>query len=69
MKALEFRSRINPDDSLQVPKEVAAQIPKDQAIQVIVVLPESTEDGEWRRLTTEQFLRGYSEADGVYDAL
>jgi len=69
MKALEFRSRINPDDSLQVPKEVAAQIPKDKAIQVIVVLPESTEDGEWRRLTAEQFLLGYSEADGAYDAL
>jgi len=69
MRALEFCSRMSPDNSLLVPNEVAAQIPKDETVQVIVLLPESSEDAEWRRLAAQQFLRGYSEADGVYDAL
>ena len=69
MKALEFPSKMGPDESLEVPKDVAVQIPRDQTVQVIVLLPESSDDAEWRRLAAEQFLRGYSEADGVYDAL
>jgi hypothetical protein len=60
---------MKPDESLEVPRDVALQIPKDQTVQVVVLFPESSEDAEWRRLTSEQFLRGYSEGDSIYDAL
>ena len=69
MKAVEFRSRMKADESLEVPRDLAAQIPKDQTVQVIVLLPEDSEDSEWQRATVEQFLRGYGESDSIYDAL
>ncbi len=74
MKALEFEAVLNPDDSLGVPKEVAEQLPRQRKLQVIVLYPDPSEIGEakdtgWRRLTREQFLRGYSEGDAIYDSL
>ena len=69
MKALEFESRLEADSSLRVPDALAAQIPREESIRVIVLLPESVDEIEWRRLTDEQFLSGYSDSDCVYDAV
>lgn len=69
MKALEFETKPDADLNLKVPDELAAQIPKEEPVRVIVLMPESAEDADWRRLTNENFLRGYSESDSVYDAV
>ncbi len=69
MKALEFQARINPDRTLTLPQEVAAQIPQEQAVCVILLIPESKEDRDWAQLTAEQFLKGYAESDALYDEL
>ncbi len=46
MRAVEFETLLKCDNSLEVPQEVAEQIPKDQRVQVIVLFPEpSDEDG------------------------
>jgi hypothetical protein len=54
---------------LRVPDDLAAQIPKEESVRVIVLVPEDGEDADWQRLTREQFLRGYGEGDSIYDAL
>ncbi|MGH2534754.1 MAG: hypothetical protein ACRDJW_21050 [Thermomicrobiales bacterium] len=70
MAALEFWARINPDGTLPVPAEVAAQIHEERPVRVIVLLTDpSSEDDAWARLTVEQFLNGYAEGDAVYDAV
>ena len=69
MKALDFETKLGTDANLRVPEDIAVQIPKEEPVRVIVLLPESTEDDAWRKLTPEQFLRGYSESDSVYDAV
>lgn len=69
MKALEFETKLDADLNLKVPGGLAAQIPKEEPVRVIVLMPESAEDADWRRLTNENFLRGYSESDSVYDAV
>jgi len=69
MKALEFQTKMDPEDSLRVPKELAAQIPKDRTLQVIVLFPEVNEEVDWQQLTQEQFFRGYAAGDSIYDAL
>ena len=74
MKAIEFEATLNPDDSLGVPEEVARQLPREQKLQVIVLLPESsavdeTEANEWGKLARDQFAAGYSDADSIYDSL
>jgi hypothetical protein len=69
MKALEFLGQIDANNSIEVPPEVAAQLQQGQAIRVIVLMPDTTDDMDWSRLTMDQFLSGYSESDAIYDNL
>jgi len=36
---------------------------------VLLVIGDSCEDEEWKQLTADRFLAGYSPSDGLYDAL
>jgi hypothetical protein len=69
MKALEFLTPINPDSTLTVPSEIAAQLPQGLAVRVLLLLPEDNENQEWAKLTAEQFLQGYAASDRLYDSL
>jgi hypothetical protein len=69
MKALEFVAHLDPDRTLRVPAEVAAQIHEEQSVRVILLVPEIDEDREWNALAAEQFLNGYADSDAIYDDL
>jgi hypothetical protein len=68
MKALEFETTLTTDSKLTVPADLAVQIPKAEAVRVIVLLPDGS-DADWQHLTAEQFLAGYSDSDSIYDAV
>ncbi len=70
MKAYEVPARVSEEGRLELPDEIVAQHPRRRALRLIVLAPEpeDDEDGDaWARLTAEQFLAGYSEADAIYD--
>lgn len=69
MKALAFEAQVNPDQTLPIPSTVAAELPTGQTVRVLVFLPDSSEDADWKRLATEQFLKGYADSDAIYDQL
>ena len=69
MKALEFEATLSEGATLKVPENLAGQIPREEAVRVIVLLPEHAEDEDWQRLASEQLLSGYSESDSIYDAV
>jgi hypothetical protein len=69
MKTLQFETTLTADSNLKVPESVAAQMPKHEAVRVMVLLPENDEEADWKNLSTEQFLAGYSDNDAVYDAI
>jgi len=72
MKAYEFPSKVTSEGRLELPDTLKKLLPVDQVVRVIILLSEPTErDDEevWARLTTEQFLTGYSDADSVYDEM
>ena len=69
MKAVEFQSQLNPDQTLTVPASVVGDIPIGQTVRVLVLLAESDTDQEWDQLTAEEFGRGYADTDAVYDQL
>ena len=69
MKALEFETKLSGDANLKVPEDLAGQIPREEAVRVIVLLPEGVEDKDWQRLVTDQLFSGYSESDSIYDAV
>jgi hypothetical protein len=69
MKVLEFVTQMPSDGRLKVPPDIAAQIANDDPLRVVLVVGDSTENDEWRRLTSSRFLEGYAQGDEVYDTI
>jgi hypothetical protein len=69
MKVLEFHATLNPGDTLTVPNEVAAQVPRDEPLRVLVLIPDGDDERDWERLTAEEFAKGYADSDAIYDQL
>jgi hypothetical protein len=69
MKVLEFHTQIPSDGVLKLPADIAAQILGDDSVRVVLVVGDSSEDEDWKRLTADRFLAGYSPSDNIYDAL
>ena len=68
MKALEFESRMANKDQIELPPEVAQQIPEGSSVRVILLI-DSGEDESWCRLSLERFAAAYCEEDSVYEKL
>jgi hypothetical protein len=68
MKALEFQSRLERENQIQVPPDLARQIPEGSAVRVIVLF-DSGDDENWRQLSLERFSAAYADEDAVYDEL
>ena len=51
--------------------ELTEDLPLAEDAVVLVVIPDGGDDSEamWPRLVASQFLKGYSEADAVYDSI
>jgi hypothetical protein len=67
MKAVEFHSQRNRDQTLTIPTSALDAIPIGQTVRVLILLPESDEDREWERSAAEEFGRGYADTDAIYD--
>ena len=69
MKTLEFQTYINPDNTVKIPPGVAVHIQREHPVRVVLLIPESADDRDWADLTAEQFLKGYTDSDAIYDEL
>ena len=69
MKAVEFATELKGSNILEVPSEVAAQLPKAGRARVILLNSEENEETEWRLGTYEQFLREDPSEDAIHDSL
>ena len=72
MKAYEFPVKITSDGKIELPDKLSKLLPNNQIVRVIILIGEQTdidEQMDWSRMTAEQFLAGYSEADAIYDRL
>jgi len=75
MKAYEFQTKVTSDGKIEVPDAFLEEFlrMRMQGVRVIVLINKPTdahydyEEQAWARLTTEQFLAGYSDADAIYD--
>ena len=70
MKAYEFPAKVTREGRLEIPAPIRERLQAEQAVRVIVLVYEPnevSEQADWERLTAEQFLAGYSDADAIYD--
>ena len=68
MPTWQFQTHLNPNLTLNVPPEVAGQLRPEDTVHVLL-MTEDSEERDWQRLAAEQFFRGYSPGDDVYDQL
>ena len=70
MKAIEFKSKIK-GDQIYIPKKIQAELTsiQDKDVRVIVLIDDSElyDSILFKDATRDQFLKGYSESDSVYD--
>ena len=67
MKKFEFETHVNDDETVNIPTEIAAQIERNSAVHVVMLIPDHTDDQQWTDFTAEQFLQGYADTDAIYD--
>jgi hypothetical protein len=68
MKALEFDGLLAERNLIQLPPDVAEQIPEGSALRVILLF-DSGGDDDWRMASSERFAAAYAEEDSVYEKL
>ena len=68
MKAVEFTTELSGSETLQIPSDAAAQLPKRGKARVIVLTAEEDEEAQWRLGAYEQFLREDPPEDAIYDS-
>ena len=66
MKAFEFQSKIK-NNQIDIPSNVQSKL-NGEDVSVIVLLKDSQSDeDDFKTITKTAFLKGYDEADSVYD--
>jgi len=69
MKAVAFRSKVNPDGMTQLPKKLRRSVKGDD-VRVILLWPESADDASlWEQESIKTFLAGDGQHDALYDTL
>ena len=68
MKTLEFETEVSEEHTLKIPPNLAQQVDVHQPVRVILLVGDGDDQG-WKRLVAEQFLKGYSDSDAIYDKL
>jgi hypothetical protein len=69
MKSIEFITELSGTSVLNIPLELAAQLPKSGKARIVVLTEDDTGESSWRLGSYEQFLRDDSPEDAVYDSL
>jgi len=70
MRTIEFKSKLS-KNSIHIPKEIQPELREadEKNIRVMIFLDDSNDyaDLTLKQVTTEQFLKGYSDSDSIYD--
>jgi hypothetical protein len=69
MQAIEFVTELKGATVFEIPREIAARLPKGGKARIIVLTEEPTDDEEWRAGSYEQFLRDDPPEDAIYDSM
>ena len=71
MNAYEIPISINNEGLVLIPKDILKKLPKEKILKAIIMIPENNifESDEWKKMTANEFLMGYSEEDCIYDRI
>jgi len=69
MRAYELPVKVTPEGELDIPPAFLRSLPRGEVVRLIVLVSEADQEEQdaWARMTADEFLAGYDEADAVYD--
>ena len=74
MKAVDFKGTLSVNGQIDVPPEIASQVPKGEEVRVMLLWGptpgcETGDENEWRNAGRARFESAYSPEDSVYEQL
>lgn len=69
MKTLDFRGEISSNGQIAVPRELAAQIPCGEKLEVVLRWGEAGDEEAWREAGGRRFEAAYADEDSIYEEL
>ena len=67
MRAIEFKTKLKDHSSIDIPEKYRS-ITRNKNLRVLILINEDVKDDKmWKLLASEEFLKGYSEKDAIYD--
>jgi len=69
MKTADFTSELAPNGQIQVPPEIAAQVPAGKQIHVVLWWGIPEDDAAWQAAGRSRFEAAYAADDSVYESL
>ena len=69
MKTADFKGELTASGQIDVPPEIAAQVPFGEPIQVILRWGGAEDDTAWRMAGRQRFEAAYDDDDSVYELL
>lgn len=69
MKTVDFKGTLSANGQIDVPPEIASQVPKGEEVQVLLLWGPMDDEGEWRAAGRARFESAYCLDDSVYEQL
>lgn len=69
MKAVDFKGTLSVNGQIEVPPEIASQVPKGEEVQVMLLWGRTDEENEWCDAGRTRFESAYSPEDSIYEQL
>ena len=68
MKAIEFTTRLADEKHIDIPLNFQKEVQRNKKVRVLILVDdENADETTWKLIAQQQFLKGYSEADSIYD--
>ncbi len=69
MKELEFKGSVAATGQIEVPPQIAQQIPVGEQLRIVVSSGNPVEDDDWKASGRQRFEAAYAPEDSVYEHL
>ena len=71
MQAYEITTKILSDGKIILPDNLLKKLKTNKPVRIIILITEETsqESEDWLKMSQEQFLAGYNDADSIYDEI
>jgi hypothetical protein len=69
MKTVDFSGKVTANGQIAVPPEIAALVPPNEPVEVVLQWGMAADDASWREAGRQRFEAAYSEDDSVYESL